>query len=728
MNKWLKRGLLVLISVLIVLLLAVLALPFAIDPNNFKGALQRAAAAQNIGLTLKGPISWQFYPAFGLTLEDVIVSPLTQPEQALARAETGTASVALMPLFSGQVRVDQFVLNGLAVNLVVDKQGRGNWESLGKTDKQATTAAEPAPPPDAQQKDIMDIAVQRIAINQGSLSYQNRQTGQSAQLKDLFVQLRDVNLNSRPFPASFDSKLSLPTLANSLQLQFSGQLQANRALDNFSLENGKLTAAISNAANTGLNASLAGQLNLQTSLHYRGQLAVNTFNPKALLDALGQPLPATGDPAALTALALELQISGNEKQIIGESLRLTIDSTQINGSTTLALAETGLPKLELALTGDTIDLDRYLPPPAEQENAVSGGTSQTSSREPTSPAGPSRVSAGGAARKANPKAGAAKASATPLPLDSLRAINVGLTLGMDEILIMDMRITNPRLAVAGEEGLWQLHELTADFYRGKLRGEGRLDARSAQGDSATLQFAAHMDELAVQPLLVDLAEFEDLSGTVSGELQARTRASTNEQLLDALSANFQFTSPRLTFQGINAEYFYCQMATRLNDGEMPGTQWPARTDITGVEGELTFGNNRLDIAKLVAHVENLMLTATGYVDLGDMRYRIRLPMRLEQQQTSTSGCLVESGFLQNREVDVLGCAGSLTAPDLAKQCGLDNAALTDLAKQAVRYNIEKHTEEKKRELREDLEEKLREKLGGEKENGARDLLRGLFNR
>src|SRR5690606_8945098 len=119
--KKLLKTLLTTIAVLAVLLvLAVLALPFMIDPNSFKGAIKQAAARQNLSLELTGPLDWQFYPKLGLSLEGLEVAPLDKPDEPLLEARSGSAAVALRPLFSRKVMVDELVLQGLALNLQVD--------------------------------------------------------------------------------------------------------------------------------------------------------------------------------------------------------------------------------------------------------------------------------------------------------------------------------------------------------------------------------------------------------------------------------------------------------------------------------------------------------------------------------------------------------------------------------------------------------------------------------
>ncbi|MGQ9427176.1 AsmA family protein [Gilvimarinus sp. F26214L] len=701
--KWLKRSLAAIAVLLVLLIIAVLSLPFVVDPNRFKGPLENIAARQNILLRLEGPIDWQFFPELGLSLEGVSIAALDAPDQPLGRAGAGTAAVALMPLFSGQVQVDQLILKDLAVDLVVDEQGRGNWEALSQGSE---PAEEPTPAEEDTGSQDLQLSVERIALENASLNYQDRQTGQSFALDSLFVELTDVNLDERAFPLSVEAQVRASELPNPVDLQLASQLQANGALDRFNLQDGQLVLSVAGEEDARLALALNASANLEDALAYTANIELEPFDARALLTALGQELPAMADPSALTAVGLAAQVEGDESNVQGRELTLVLDETRLSGDFALALPEGGLPTAQLRLRGNRIDVDRYLPPETDDNEAAPQDNTSSASTATTDATGPE-----------------------PLPWDSLRGFNADLELSMDEIVVMAMPVTQARLTVRGRDGMWNLSELAANFYEGTLQSSGSLDARAARGDRAALQFAAQLEGLAVQPLLRDFAEFEDLSGNVSGRLETQTEAATDEELMQNLEAMFTFTSPVLTFQGFNAEYFYCQAATQLGDGDMPATEWPRRTRISEVEGRLSVADSRLTIDTLNANVENLVLTSTGYLDLEAMDYRIRMPMRLPQERTSPSGCLVESNFLRNRELDVLGCAGSLDTMDFGEQCGLDTQAVADLAKDAVRYNLEKRTTEKKEEVRETLREKLRERLGGdEDEESSSNLLKDLLRR
>lgn len=699
MSKWLKVILGALGAVLLILVLAIIALPFIIDPNDFKTPLERAAAKQNIHLELEGPISWTFFPQLGLSLEKVSIASPEAPDQPIVQAAASTAAVAVRPLLSRQIRVKEFSLDGVAINLLVDENGRGNWEDLGpqgdKESAEAEAATEPAP---AAEPGELDVAVERIAINKASLRYEDRQSGQLVELSDLSIQLRDVNLESRAFPMGFSARLSLSDLPNPLFIEFKSRLQANSSLDQFALADGQLQLRAGDDRKARIVVDLAGSANLNEPMSYQGELAIQSFSPKALLTALGETLPEMSDPEALEQMAMTLAVSGGDTELRSDALTLTLDETQLRGTLHLQMPPQGLPTVAFGLSGNRIDVDRYLAPSDEEE------TEQPTQTE--------------------------EAENAPLPLETLRSFNADIQLAMDEIVISGLAITQARLQLKGREGLWNLDQLSADFYEGQLLSQAELDAR---GERANVQFSGSLTDLSVQPLLNDFAQFDELSGKVSGQLEGRASAATTDDLLESLSAAFVFTSPQLTFQGLNAEYFYCQMATQLTGDEMPDAEWPSRTRITNVEGQVTFDNSRLEITGVTASIENLGLAITGYLDLNSEEYAIRLPMRLAEERTSPSGCDVKSNFLISRNVDILGCSGSLADLNLARQCGLDTGAVTSLAGEALRYNAEKR-------IREDLQKKLggrssddkndEEKNRDEESSGSRskDLLRDLLRR
>src|SRR5690606_22390778 len=166
-----------------------------------------------------------------------------------------------------------------------------------------------------------EFAVERIALEDGSFHFQDRQSGSSFELSDFQLQLRDVNLQNRAFPISAEGKLRLSELPETLQLAMDGELEANNQLDHFAAD-GTLTVE---AGDQSLAGEFAVGLGLAPALSYEGRFALQAFNPRAFMTALGQSLPPMQDSAALGKLALDAQFSGSDSALAAEKLTLTLD-------------------------------------------------------------------------------------------------------------------------------------------------------------------------------------------------------------------------------------------------------------------------------------------------------------------------------------------------------------------------------------------------------------------
>jgi len=119
-----RIGKIIILSVLGLLLLLVgvaAALPWLMDPNDYKPEIQ-AMAREKVGveLDLKGGIAWRLFPQPALQLRQVSVAGLnTQPAaaQPLAELDSLSLSVRLRPLLDRQIQISDFHADGLKLTL-----------------------------------------------------------------------------------------------------------------------------------------------------------------------------------------------------------------------------------------------------------------------------------------------------------------------------------------------------------------------------------------------------------------------------------------------------------------------------------------------------------------------------------------------------------------------------------------------------------------------------------
>ncbi|WP_394201931.1 AsmA family protein [Shewanella waksmanii] len=134
----------ILISVLLVFVALAAYLTLIFDPNDFKPQIVNAVKEQTgRTLTIKDDLDWTFFPSVGIKLGAITLSNPSGFSEDMLSVNEIIAEVALMPLLSKQVEIEQISLDGLTVNLETYKDGRGSFDGLageGKTtDKPADT-------------------------------------------------------------------------------------------------------------------------------------------------------------------------------------------------------------------------------------------------------------------------------------------------------------------------------------------------------------------------------------------------------------------------------------------------------------------------------------------------------------------------------------------------------------------------------------------------------------
>src|SRR5690625_714698 len=145
--KWFGLALLVLVLLVV---LAIGAAIMLIDPNDYRDEIG-AAVERETGreLTIEGEINLTFWPWLGLEIgRTQLADDPAFSDTPFAEMDRIYAAVRLLPLLRRELQVDTIVLEGARAQLIVDEQGRGNWESL-----LPDPAEESAPKEDEPQRD-----------------------------------------------------------------------------------------------------------------------------------------------------------------------------------------------------------------------------------------------------------------------------------------------------------------------------------------------------------------------------------------------------------------------------------------------------------------------------------------------------------------------------------------------------------------------------------------------
>ncbi|WP_445947041.1 AsmA family protein, partial [Shewanella sp.] len=117
--KWLFA----IIAALCVSLILYITLIF--DLNSFKPELVELVEKQTgRELQISQDLSWSFFPSLGIDLGGISLSnPQGFDTNMMLEVNTVVASVALQPLLSKKIEIEQLLLDGVEINLVTTKDG-----------------------------------------------------------------------------------------------------------------------------------------------------------------------------------------------------------------------------------------------------------------------------------------------------------------------------------------------------------------------------------------------------------------------------------------------------------------------------------------------------------------------------------------------------------------------------------------------------------------------------
>jgi AsmA protein len=201
-----KRVALIVGSVIVLLLAAVVALPFVMDPNTFRPMLQ-SRLGQVLGREVKlGELKLSILSGSVTANDLAIADDPAYSRTPFVQAKSLAIGVELWPLIaSHQLRVTGLTIDQPAIVLTQAPSGEWNFSKLGGARAESTPAA---PASEASSKTAMDLSVKLVKITGGRFSVGKR--GGHARplvLESVNIEVRDFSAGSA-FPFTFDTKVA----------------------------------------------------------------------------------------------------------------------------------------------------------------------------------------------------------------------------------------------------------------------------------------------------------------------------------------------------------------------------------------------------------------------------------------------------------------------------------------------------------------------------------------
>ncbi|HAP26885.1 MAG TPA: AsmA family protein [Achromobacter sp.] len=239
---------------------------------------------------------------------------------------------------------------------------------------------------------------------------------------------------------------------------------------------------------------------------------------------------------------------------------------------------TDTPQMKFALVVDTLDLDKLVPPVM---------------------ASPPKAPADG--KKDDSKPAPAPAPAAPVDdtinLSALVGPSVNGTLKVGKLVVRGLKADEVSAAVKLDKGKLDISDLAAGLYGGKLAGALSVDA--AQGNQIATKMT--LAGIAIEPLLVDLAKRNVLSGTGNLTLDLKTGGANVYAMKSGLGGTLQLKLRDGAVKGIDLTQTLRDLKARFS----PDAQNETVAADTGKQTQFSELDADFAIAKGIATVKRL---------------------------------------------------------------------------------------------------------------------------
>ncbi|WP_428311906.1 AsmA family protein [Hydrocarboniphaga sp.] len=339
---------------------ALTAAVMTFDPNDYRTRIA-TIVHDKTGRDLKiGDIKLTVFPWLKVALKDVSLSNAAGFGDApFAQVGEAKVGVQLLPLLRDRkITVDGVQLDGLALNLAKNADGRTNWEDLAKKASEPEKPEEPKQPSSFK---LEDIDIGGIDIKDAAISYRDDVTHQSYQVSDF-----DLKTGALKPGKAFDIETSIKALLAAQKLDTEIKLSAHVDPDlktqDLKLDDLKLEVSAKNPeqqATIKLDGAIKG--NLDTLLFESSGLKIAATGKNATIDGKadikanvkadikakryeigGLNLDASASGKALPGGSQSLQLSGDvivdQGSGKGEARGIVVKAGGLEAATTLAIS------------------------------------------------------------------------------------------------------------------------------------------------------------------------------------------------------------------------------------------------------------------------------------------------------------------------------------------------------------------------------------------------------
>jgi len=728
----------VLVGLLLLLVAVGFALTHLVDPNDYKDEIRQLARDKaNVDLQLKGDIGWSLFPWLGVELHDATLASAATPDRQLAQVQRLILSVRLLPLLLRRdLEMSDIKIDGLDLTASRDDQGRTNWAEIGRPAPKADTGATPTDSPaGASAPSEPSAGRQPLKLNVESLTVRNSRVEYSDARSGARYAFDGIDLETGAIYAGTSIPIKLAGTASTTQppvnatVLLNGEFRFDPASQQYALDDLQLTGDASGEPFNGklVNYSASGQLavdrraqtaewtslkltandlkalgdlkltGLESDPQLAGRVSIARLDLRAFLDSIGVELPAMADAKTLQRFEMNAQVQASRNALALDDFNFQLDDSTLKGR--VAVTDIARRALRVQVSGDRLDLDRYLPAKAAAARQANGARQEEVAQVDA-------IATQGNSPLPEAPTQHAWSQETLLPVERLRSLDAEVELGLQHLTLNRLPFEGASLEARAADGQLQLSALEGELFGGRFAAEGALDVRGVQPQ---LTARERIKGVPVERILQAQGQKPPVEGLLDLDADLRSSGASQRSLIDNLGGTACFALRNGQLIDANVESQLCQGIALLNRKPLELPHGGQNTPFRQLSCSLNIVNGVARNQDLSVSVPGLAVKGAGDIDLRTLGldYRLGITVQGDTNAAADPGCQVGE-----RYADIewpLQCRGPLELG--AKACRLDREAMGQIVARAAGNR-----------LNEKIEEKLGDKISPDIQNAIRGLL------
>ena len=566
------------------ILVAVLILPRLIDFQQYKPMLEEKIASTTGRSFSVEDLEPSVFPWVGVSFSNLQLGNARGfSEKKFLSVDAFEVRVKLLPLLFKEIRVKRFVLDSPHLVLEKNAAGRGNWEGIGQS------SGKPAARQTVEEKNISsnDLPIKSLTVDQwiisnGTVQWIDLAAGGQKTVSGINLQLQDVALDS-PVAVSAQARLDDKPIALDGRVGPIGQTPAT----------GTIPFDMTVSALEDLTIKIAG--NVSNLIHRPAvdlTLEMAPFSPRNLMRALDIDLHTT-DADALSTMALTAGIKGDPGRITISNGGLTLDESKLTFSVTAR--DFTKPAIDFSVDLNAIDLDRYLPPPAEETETP----------------------------QAKPKGTGKAAPTESVDYSAFRRLILDGTARIGTLQAAGLTLEDIYVQITGKDGRFNIAPLNVKLYQGKLEATGELNVRQNKPIS---RIALQMDGIQAGPLLRDALNKDMIEGALNARINLQVSGDRPNQIRQSVNGDGEMRFSEGAIKGIDLGAMLQNIKTAFGASQSDSSQ--PQTAFTELHIPFTAEKGVIHTPKTILTSPALRATASGDIRLPTEALSLRVEPKI----------------------------------------------------------------------------------------------------